>query len=122
MPHPSPTVQEQKSSSQESLRYRILDPSEWDKLKDIFPDHQILPSPEVAIASVAEDGDKIVGVLFLQMVYHVEPLIISEEARSRVNYFRLHKNIESAVKDSLGPGQATASYLSAPSDRDWETW
>jgi hypothetical protein len=98
------------------LRYRILNPEEWHRLLEIYPDDQQLPSPEVASAVVAEHDDHIVSVLFLQLAFHMEPMIINPNYRSRVNFLRLVSTLETAFGKALPEGQSGIYYVSAPKD------
>jgi len=82
-----------------SLTYRILDASEWDRLLP-FLDSNFLPSPESSSAAIAEDEDgNIVGILFLQVVLHMEPLILTSP---KVNFARLHDTLYNALGDRKG--------------------
>lgn len=81
------------------MKYRILDASEWEKLLTVVPAAHI-PSPDVASVAVAEnDQGNIVGVLFLQMALHMEPLVLKSP---HVNFERLHDTLMTAVAEDKG--------------------
>lgn len=81
------------------MTYRILTPEEWPLLHVFvngngFP----VPDPSIANAAVAEDeAGNIVGCLFLQLVAHMEPLVIDKPG---VNFLRLQKVLEDQVRSS----------------------
>lgn len=82
-----------------SIVYRLLHPEEWGKLNDIIPEG-FLPGPDSAAAAVAEtETGEILGVLFLQIALHCEPLIILD---SSVNFKRLHDTIHAHIADRKG--------------------
>ena len=60
------------------IEYRILGVDEWDRIREIYPEGKEIPSPNVAVVSVAESNGKIVGCWFLQLAWHLEPLIITD--------------------------------------------
>ena len=74
------------------LSYRILPESEWDKL-DTVRDKMPGPLPSNPLSSqcvVAEnDQGRIVGILFMQMQWHMEPIHIDTNYRGKVNFPRL---------------------------------
>lgn len=80
------------------MNYRLLDPSEWDRLTTLV-DPRYLPPPDAAAAAVAEEDGEIQAVLFLQLQLHMEPLIIRS---STVNFKRLHDTLHSAIADRKG--------------------
>ena len=58
------------------MKYRLLTPDEWPKLADILP-REFIPSPETSFVAVAEDDNgSILGVLPLQLQWHMEPLVL----------------------------------------------
>ena len=82
-----------------SLNYRLLHPEEWSKLNDIVP-VELIPAPEAAAVAVAEtETGEILGVLFLQLQLHLEPLVIKSAA---VNFKRLHAVLHDTIKDRKG--------------------
>lgn len=82
-----------------SINYRILGPEEWEKLGAIM-DAQFIPSSDAASAAVAEDETgAIVGVLFLQLALHMEPLVLTSP---KVNFKRLHDTLYEAVEADKG--------------------
>jgi hypothetical protein len=88
----------------ETMTYRILPPDEWVKLFHVFEQAGFsvanVPSPEVALACVAEDeNQKIEGVVFLQMAFHMEPLIC---LNGHVHFPSMQAAIHEACKDHKG--------------------
>jgi len=49
--------------------------------------------PVMGFASVALDGEQVVGFLCLQPALHVEPIWISPEYRGKVNPVKLHSTL-----------------------------
>lgn len=81
------------------MQYRLLDPSEWDKLKQIVPEGYI-PHPDVASVAVAvDDAGNLTGALFLQLALHMEPLVLRSP---KVSFERLHNVLYDAVKMDKG--------------------
>lgn len=81
------------------MNYRLLEPSEWDRLKTIV-DSKHIPHPDAGSAAVCEDDNgNIVGVLFLQIALHMEPLILTSP---KVSFSRLHDVLYNAVKANKG--------------------
>lgn len=82
------------------MKYRILEPGEWDKLKDLFVDSTFIPTPESATFAVAEnDAGEIVGCLPLQLVLHMEPLVLRSP---HVSFAKLYETLYNAVADHKG--------------------
>lgn len=83
------------------MTYRILPRDEWPRLLDIVGDKvDYLPHPDLAICAVAESDSGIIqGCLFMQMVPHMEPLVIKEPY---VNFTRLVDAIEDHLADHKG--------------------
>jgi len=82
-----------------SITYRLLDPTEWSKLNAIM-DAKFIPHPDAASAAIAEDENgTIVGVLFLQLALHMEPLVLTAPS---VNFQRLHDVLYDAVSADKG--------------------
>jgi hypothetical protein len=81
------------------MTYRLLEPTEWHKLKTLM-DEQFIPSPEAAVVAVAEDeSGELAGVLFLQLVLHMEPLVLRTPA---VSFKRLHDVLHESVRQHKG--------------------
>ena len=82
------------------MNYRLLTPDEWPKLEPLFGDHP-LPSPEASAIAVAEDDNQtIVGLLVLQLQWHLEPLVITNP---QVNFLRLKSILDNQLQ-SIGGG------------------
>ena len=90
------------------ITYRILPPEEWDKLRAIYPATEALPHPVVASAVVAEQGGELVGVLFLQMAIHMEPLILTTPQAS-------FKHMATMLKEALP--ENLPFYVFAPDEK-----
>lgn len=91
------------------MKYRLLEPDEWNKLDDLL-DPAFIPRPDAATAAVCEtDEGVIVGALFLQLQLHMEPLVIED---SRVDFRRLHDVLHSAVSNQ--PGLAYYAFTERP--------
>lgn len=96
-------------SGEALLKYKLLDASEWDRLKEIV-ELEFIPSPQAAAAAIAEDDSgNLTGVLFLQIVMHLEPLVLKSP---QVNFERLHDLLHNAVQQHKG------LHIYAFSDKD----
>ena len=81
------------------MKYRLLLQDEWHRLSDLM-DPKFIPNPDMAMAAVAEDeSGNLAGVLFLQMVLHMEPLVLTNPA---VRFDRLHDTLYNAAKVDSG--------------------
>ena len=81
------------------INYRMLQPEEWPRLGSLVNGQGPVPSPETAIAAVAETEEgEVVGVLFVQMVFHMEPLAIHPDHTAEVNF----KRMQELLKEQLG--------------------
>lgn len=81
------------------MKYRLLEPQEWERLAEVLPP-ALIPTPETAAAAVALDEDgEIQGALFLQLQLHMEPLLIR---RSDVSFRHLQRTLEEKVQDRKG--------------------
>lgn len=81
------------------MNYRLLQEDEWDKLKALVPE-QFIPSPETSGAAVAEDEQgNLLGVLFMQLVFHVEPLVLTTP---QVSFARLYQTFMDNLQDQKG--------------------
>lgn len=76
----------------------MLNSEEWERLSSVM-DEKYIPKPESAAVAVAEEDGKIMGCLFLQLVFHVEPLVLTSP---KVSFERLHKTITDSVSDNKG--------------------
>ncbi len=73
-----------------------------------------LPEPGVSSIAVADNGDgTIVGLLCLQPVLHMEPLVIAENYKGKVNYRSLVALLEEKLKSMLN-GQAVPYHVFTP--------
>ena len=81
------------------MHYRLLTPDEWPKLNGILP-REYIPSPETSVVAIAEDEDgTLVGVLPLQLQWHMEPLILLNPA---VSFIRLKEILDNQLKNYPG--------------------
>ena len=81
------------------ITYRMLQPEEWGKLDPLVNGQGPVPPPESSVAAVAETEEgEIVGVLFVQLTFHMEPLAISPEHTGKVNFMKL----QGLLDDQLG--------------------
>lgn len=81
------------------MKYRLLESYEWERLEGLV-EPEFLPASDAATAAVCEtDQGVIVGVLFLQLQLHMEPLIIDD---NRVDFRRLVTVLDDAVSDRHG--------------------
>lgn len=83
------------------ITYRVLPADEWYKLSDIYPEDKPMPSPITASAVVAEEDGKLVGVLFMQLAFHLEPIIITN---ANVDFRRLVALHDEQLKEAGGGG------------------
>lgn len=81
------------------MNYRLLNMDEWDKLKDLV-DPKFLPPPEACVCAIAEDASgQICGMLFMQLAFHIEPLVL---LNSSVRFDKLYGTLYNAVEDKKG--------------------
>ncbi len=81
------------------MKYRLLDASEWNRLDELMG-KEFIPSPDVASVAVAEDeSGKITGLLFVQLVFHMEPLVLTSP---KVSFERLYNVLYDALKQHNG--------------------
>ena len=83
------------------MTYRMLPQEEWPRLIDIMAKQgKDVPNPAASSAAVAEDDDgNIVGVLFFQLVMHMEPLILENPY---VRFDRLAQCLHGSVSQFKG--------------------
>ena len=80
------------------ITYRMLTAEEWPALGPLVNGQGPIPSPEVAVAAVAEtDEGEIVGVLFVQMVFHMEALTSNPDYTGKVSFKRMQELLEEQV-------------------------
>lgn len=74
----------------------MLPRDKWNEMKELTGD-LLIPESENALAAIAKTSEgKIIGALFAQLVIHMEPLILQHP---NINFKRLHKLLETALKD-----------------------
>jgi len=85
------------------MRYRILDPKDWDRLKPLLSEYdqaESIPHPDASTVAIAEDENgNIVGCLFLQLAFHMEPLVLKSP---NVRFDELYSTIYNAISDHKG--------------------
>jgi hypothetical protein len=83
------------------MTYRLLSAEEWPRLEAVMQKHGArTPSPAGASAAVAEDADgNIQGILFLQLVIHMEPLVLENP---NVRFDRLAQVLHESVSQYKG--------------------
>lgn len=79
----------------------MLPADEWYRLAAIYPEDKPMPSPITASAVVAEEDSKLVGVLFMQLAFHMEPIIITN---ANVDFRRLVSLHDAQLKEAGGGG------------------
>lgn len=88
-----------------NVSYRLLPADEWDRLREVVSPYGPMPTPETAVAAVAERDGHIVGALFLQLTFHMEPLVIED---AHVSFLRLQRTLHEALA-----GRGVAYYAFA---------
>jgi len=88
------------------VTYRILSgEAEWPRLYEFFERqglrHDIVPSPRFARAIVAELDGEIIACVFMQVVIHMEPLVVAREHAGHVYLRALHAKAEEAHRTSV---------------------
>lgn len=92
------------------MTYRILPREEWERLAPIMERQgKPLPNPENANAAVAEKDGEIVGVGFIQITLHMEPLVIED---AYVNFITLKDLLESRL-----PNKGVSYYCYTQNDK-----
>ncbi len=80
------------------MHYRLLLPDEYELARPLLG--AALPRPDVsAIAAAFDDEGHVVGVLVLQLQWHLEPLALTS---ARVNYQRLKEILDSQLSSAGG--------------------
>jgi hypothetical protein len=101
------------------LEYRILEPKEWDKLRQFFEgENAFVPPPELGVASVAVSNGELAASLVLQMVSYLGPLKVREGCESRINYRRLKANIDNIFKSGKRGPLIINGYIALPQKRE----
>src|SRR5262245_15313002 len=84
------------------ITYRVLPTDEWGKLKPLLASIgklEFMPDPQVSFVAVAEEDDRILGCLFMQLVFHMEPLVLTSP---QIRFDRLYDALLSAVQEHKG--------------------
>lgn len=83
------------------MTYRLLRIEEWDRLLPLMKGREhLIPSPEGAAAAVAEDdAGQLIGCLFFQLVFHMEPLVLMDP---HVSFLRLAQLLEKELANRKG--------------------
>ena len=91
-------------------QYRMLTPKEWPRIQPLVEELGEVPPQEqaemgLAQAAVAEnDAGQIIGVLFLQLAWHMEPMVIDPNERAHVNFKALGSTLDQYIEDTAaGP-------------------
>lgn len=93
-----------------SLTYRFLQTEEWHRLDGLVNGDGPIPSPTISNVVVAEDEEgEIVGALFMQLALHMEPMVIAEKGRGKVD-FRVFQDL---LEASIGSSEANY-YVFSP--------
>jgi hypothetical protein len=102
----------------ESLLYRLITKDEWEpRLTPIFQKiNKFMPPAELAVASIAEDRDKIVAMVALQMVSYLGPLYIDEDYARKVDYKLLKAPIDAVYSKSMTKPLIIQGYVAMTSD------
>ena len=80
------------------MKYYILPQDRWDELRPLVECYGPLPPPETTSAAVAEDASGyIVGVLFMQLAMHMEPLVLADP---HVSFLRLAEVLTDRLRDT----------------------
>ena len=81
------------------MNYRLLLPEEWPRLEGLIP-AEFIPSPQASFFAIAEDDSgQILGVLPLQLQWHMEPIVIKDR---RVNFLRLKEVLDNQLRAHPG--------------------
>lgn len=81
------------------MKYRLLTPGEWPRLENLIPP-ELIPSPETSVIAIAEDDDgRILGVLPLQLQWHMEPLFLFSPD---ISFSRLKEVLDNQLRDFPG--------------------
>lgn len=117
---------EEGGEKEKPIFYDRLDDSNWAEIRALFESRGIpvsfIPHPDMALAVGAfEQGegaepDTLVGVLFLQMCWHMEPLVVSEGAAGRVSASVLKAAVESLVRPVLAGTGPVQYYVQLKDD------
>lgn len=107
-----------QNGHKQSLLYRLITKEEWEpRLTPIFRElNKFMPPAELAVASVAEDGDRIVGMVALQMVSYLGPLWIDPEYARTVDYRALKAPIDEIYRKNPNKPLIISGYVAMTSD------
>ena len=126
------TVAEPKAA----LQYEMLAPEDWKELETLDPPIGPIPHPGLSAACVVRDQGELIAVMFLQMVFHMEPLYIRENKRGSVSFLRMSRVLEQSLLDAIPPGHVSGYYVFSPNAKigkmcklggmtqhtDWKVW
>lgn len=79
------------------MEYRLLLPDEYEQARTLLGDH--LPSPETSAIAGAFKDNVLIGVLVLQLQWHLEPLVLTDPS---VNFLRLKQILDQGLRNSGG--------------------
>lgn len=86
------------------ITYRHLPPEDWDRLTEfvgpvaIREGWPVIPHPPYAEAAIAEDeSGAIVGVLFLVLAFHLEPLVLADNRDEPVSASKLKEVVDTTI-------------------------
>lgn len=83
------------------ITYRLLDQSEWSRLEELIDGHGPVPRYEISAAAVAETEEgELVGVLFTQLVAHMEPFFVRPDYRSgKISFTQLQELLDAEFEE-----------------------
>lgn len=81
-----------------TIEYRLLTPPEWHRLNGVVP-RDYIPSPETSVVAIAEENGQIIGVLPLQLQWHMEPLVL---LTPRASFVRLKEILDKQLENFPG--------------------
>ncbi len=83
------------------LTYRLLEQSEWSRLEELIDGHGPVPPSEISAAAVVETEEgELVGVLFVQMVAHMEPFFVRPDHRDgKVSFTQLQELLDTEFEN-----------------------
>ncbi len=89
------------------MNYRMLMVEEWGKLQPLLDQEGWkMPDPRTASVWVAEENDEIMAMIVLQLVMHLEPMIVKSKAKGNIDFLKL----ASVVDEDLMANAPGAGY------------